>query len=522
MKTNLSVIFLFWLCICSPVLAQQNCNNPLPVTVCPIAYLNNQTNAGMLDDLGSPCGVVGEDIVYEIQVPTGAFMIYAYFTNVTGQGRVSLRTGSCNATSCTSFLLPVGNSSHSFPVLSSNYFYLTVDAATTISFNVAIGADSNVTVTSFPNTTGILAFDSCALNPFGATKKFLEVTYNGVNMFQPMTLSPLFTPGVMCIRVYLKNTTGVLGPRVFRFNFPSGMINVTAVQPIIQGVYRPGTWRSVQSSNVITYTFSDSAGSGHGDFNGPMSCAVYSFCFNMIPVSNSPTNTNVTVLITSDRNGMPYTRYDFNGCCPLPNCRRVSYGVVSGSPAALGFGFDDPGNALPVELLHFSGNASDKDVRLEWSTASEVNNEYFILDRSTDGTEWEHIVNVNGNGTVSTTSHYTYVDNVLPVQPLYYRLSQVDFDGTITRFEPIVVKGRERNTEVVFPNPAHTMVYIKTDAAIKWSVSNVFTGKRTDVSGSLDDELLTLDVSDLPNGIYTLKLEYNHLDPSFHRIVVSH
>jgi hypothetical protein len=92
----------------------------------------------------------------------------------------------------------------------------------------------------------------------------------------------------------------------------------------------------------------------------------------------------------------------------------------------------DKTNPLPIELLSFNAVCDGKNVNLNWSTASETNNDFFTVERSMDASNWEDVLNVNGAGNSSTANYYNASDN----QPLpgnsFYRLKQTDYDGTFT------------------------------------------------------------------------------------------
>lgn len=85
---------------------------------------------------------------------------------------------------------------------------------------------------------------------------------------------------------------------------------------------------------------------------------------------------------------------------------------------------------LPVELVDFSAKANDKTVQLNWVTASEENNEKFILQRSYNGVNFENIAEIKGQGNSYKTIQYQYIDDNPFHGISYYRLKQVDFDGT--------------------------------------------------------------------------------------------
>jgi hypothetical protein len=86
-------------------------------------------------------------------------------------------------------------------------------------------------------------------------------------------------------------------------------------------------------------------------------------------------------------------------------------------------------SALPIELLYFGVNNSCKQNIIYWSTATELNNDYFILERSVDAINFEKIHKVDGAGTATNLSKYQFVD-VNPYQSInYYRLKQFDYNG---------------------------------------------------------------------------------------------
>lgn len=87
-------------------------------------------------------------------------------------------------------------------------------------------------------------------------------------------------------------------------------------------------------------------------------------------------------------------------------------------------------NPLPVELLAFEASAVGAEVMLNWSTATETNNDFFTLERSDDGINFDVIGRMGGKGTVKSVSEYRFVDRNPVLGVAYYRLSQTDYDGT--------------------------------------------------------------------------------------------
>lgn len=108
---------------------------------------------------------------------------------------------------------------------------------------------------------------------------------------------------------------------------------------------------------------------------------------------------------------------------------------------------------LPVEMIYFEVKKTTCDITLEWATASELNNDKFIIEHSTNGTYFEGIGEISGKGTSSEKVIYTFTDSA-PQRINYYRLRQIDFDKT-ENLSPIVTgrKNCEEKLEVqILPN----------------------------------------------------------------------
>jgi hypothetical protein len=94
---------------------------------------------------------------------------------------------------------------------------------------------------------------------------------------------------------------------------------------------------------------------------------------------------------------------------------------------------------LPIELFSFNGIKLGNNNLIEWITASEFNNDYFILERSNDGEIWDIIYLKTGSGNSNQSIKYTYNDYTFKNTINYYRLTQVDFDGQLETFNPISI-----------------------------------------------------------------------------------
>jgi hypothetical protein len=159
---------------------------------------------------------------------------------------------------------------------------------------------------------------------------------------------------------------------------------------------------------------------------------------------------------------------------------------------------------LPVELVSFTGKDDEAVNVLEWVTATEINNDYFTLERSATGEIFETIGTVQGMGNSSVTLNYSFVDNV-PLPLSYYRLKQTDFDGTSSYSDVIAIQ-RETNNVTVFPNPVF-------DEVLVYSPWKEFTATITDTQGrqvawmKSEKNTISISVSGLTEGVYFLSLQ---------------
>jgi hypothetical protein len=112
--------------------------------------------------------------------------------------------------------------------------------------------------------------------------------------------------------------------------------------------------------------------------------------------------------------------------------------------------------ALPVELVSFSADVINYNVNLNWSTATEINNKGFIVERSSNNNIFSKIGFVDGKGTSSNNVSYSYTDNNCNEGTYYYRLNQIDFNGTSTLSKVVRVEvGAPAAFELSqnYPNP---------------------------------------------------------------------
>ena len=116
---------------------------------------------------------------------------------------------------------------------------------------------------------------------------------------------------------------------------------------------------------------------------------------------------------------------------------------------------------LPVTLTHFTATPKGSTTHLHWSTATELNNDGFEVQRSADGRRWEKLGWVAGQGTTQQRQDYTFVDEAPLAGQGYYRLRQVDYDGQY-EYSPVAsVRLGQPGPFAVFPNPARERLQLR-------------------------------------------------------------
>lgn len=106
--------------------------------------------------------------------------------------------------------------------------------------------------------------------------------------------------------------------------------------------------------------------------------------------------------------------------------------------------------SLPVELLNFEGHFSEDKIGLQWTTVSEINNDHFELERSSDGKEFSVIAVIGGHGNSSQVNNYKFDDyEIKSGATYYYRLRQVDYDRSDNYSDAIAVQTEFKNSQLV-------------------------------------------------------------------------
>ncbi|HEX8505281.1 MAG TPA: lamin tail domain-containing protein [Hymenobacter sp.] len=163
-------------------------------------------------------------------------------------------------------------------------------------------------------------------------------------------------------------------------------------------------------------------------------------------------------------------------------------------------------NPLPVELARFDAARQGSNVAVNWATASEKNSAHFEVQRSLNGREFTTVATVAAQGNSTQLSAYTALDKSAPNGVLYYRLRQVDRDGTVAYSPAVTVSGSGLTTKVLlYPNPAKSYVSFQADAPTPYRVFNQVG--QTLLRGTTQAGTATVQVSTLPVGLYFLEMQ---------------
>jgi hypothetical protein len=175
---------------------------------------------------------------------------------------------------------------------------------------------------------------------------------------------------------------------------------------------------------------------------------------------------------------------------------------------------------IPVELASFSASVNANDVILNWQTATELNNSGFQVERMQDNNEWNEIGFVIGNGTTTEIHNYAFEDKNLSAGIYFYRIKQIDFNGTYEYYtldEEIEILAPDKFVLLQnYPNPFNPTTTIKFSVLKKTNVVlTVFNSIGEDVITLINDEKpagsyeVEFNAAGLTSGIYLYKIETN-------------
>ncbi len=332
------------------------------------------------------------------------------------------------------------------------------------------------------------------------------------------------------------------------------------------GIYNNGTLGGVSSPTITNCTFvanytTNSSGNGGAIYaNGSQSGTSAPTITNCIFWDNMTQNSNGSEIIRSV-DGAPTLSYclvDVTSCLGLQSGQNITCGLgmiynqnplftnlangdltLTASSPATDHGYNDSNSepfdligaarvsnntidlgayefenlgGLPIELLSFRVNFQENKVKLSWVTANEINNEYFTLQHSMDGVNFQELEDINGAGnSTSIQSYFTYHKN--PNRGInYYRLKQTDFDGTssFSNIETIKISTGKINA---YPNPVINEVTISfadfEKGKIDFAIYNIYGKEILSQQVKIEDEWHTINLNEIGSflpGTYFIKI----------------
>ncbi len=259
----------------------------------------------------------------------------------------------------------------------------------------------------------------------------------------------------------------------------------------------------------------------------------YSSSEVFVPVSN-PSVTNVGGLVgTADGNTVVTSGYwdiQTSGWITSPAGRGESTSDMNTQSTFVDYDFTniwgiDPtinngypylkangGGVLPVELVFLDSKKVDNGIHIQWATATEKNNDHFMIERSNDGINFYPIDKIYGAGDSQILIHYSYTDKNPGSGTNYYRLKQIDYDGSF-EFSPIISENYMSKQMVdVYPNPVETFANIRSNQHIDYYVITNLKGQ-TLQSDMVNGYNKSINLESLPSGIYQMSLYFENDKP---------
>jgi hypothetical protein len=245
--------------------------------------------------------------------------------------------------------------------------------------------------------------------------------------------------------------------------------------------------------------------------------------FDIIPTNNSALNANLKLYyfdnelagrnkpeLTQWESSDGGTNWSYLGMDQLDNTNDwvLKNAIATFSRMTLASYINNP---LPVQLLYFNATLNNGMTLLNWATANEFNNDHFELERSPKGDVFTWLASIKSHGNSDAQQYYEYTDPHPFDGTTYYRLKQVDLDGTF-RYSPVVaVRTISDFSYTTYPNPARDKftLSINATAAAEAQFALIDLSGKTlatkEINLSPGSNTCEWDISRLPHGVYFLR-----------------
>jgi len=231
---------------------------------------------------------------------------------------------------------------------------------------------------------------------------------------------------------------------------------------------------------------------------------------------------NRTVTLQTQNAARMYTSITTNNYGTNPNCNQINLSHTNCSTITMdywGNGLNGSitfpiSSALPITLLSFDATPSNNGIDLSWITASEKNNDFFTLEKSSDGLAFQEIAKIKGAGNSNQQNIYNYTDKEFFQDLNYYRLKQTDFDGSFVYFPIIGLHSSKKDPQLtVISNPTHDFLrfnfidlpFNKSELLIFEALGKIVLVK--ELQASEENSIYKIDIQNLANGMYFSNLK---------------
>jgi len=193
--------------------------------------------------------------------------------------------------------------------------------------------------------------------------------------------------------------------------------------------------------------------------------------------------------------------------------RPADYTLLLGTHGNGMFQLDLQSAVVPVEMVYFRGEAREDGNLLTWATASELDNDHFRVEYSSNGRDYEVLDRVPGRGTAFGEKQYQFLHDRAPSGVSYYRLVQVDYNGQETNSDIVAIERAPAFALDLSPNPVSDQLTLRLDFPSentgKVDIFDMNGRKQTSVPIQVERGLSRFDwdVSDYPAGTYLMRVQ---------------
>ena len=365
---------------------------------------------------------------------------------------------------------------------------------------------------SIQHTSGMINGALRRYFPSAASSKFFPVG-NG-NVIRDFTVDFQESPG---LNQYLTASyvTGI--PQDEGTTLYNGLPLLTSDNQLIQNYSEEGYWEINPTAN---------------NYDSPINTIPFEISLHMNNIENAIAFTseneyaNVRIIKSAGSNDPNLHHNSWTSLSHINAIGSNDSFYLKGSTSGFSFfnGGKSNGEGLPVELISFNGNCNGSNIHINWNTASEYNSSHFILEHSRDGVYWSEIDIQESAGISTEIREYDFIHLGVVSSTNYYRLLQVDIDGTIKNYNSIAVSCDDASSGqfAVYPNPSSGsfQIIIKNFTAVgeaNLMLVSATGAKIWDKSIEIGNGINTFLVSDeLEAGVYYLIL----IDKNFRKQVV--